>query len=215
MKKRLKAAKIFHFLNSLQNFIESNFCRKPGPQQCLTSADVRCGSMDFWTSIAHVLITEWEKKISTCFIPKLNKIESSFSCKFWRKKVLIHSIALVVSLLVKKINVKYRSVKLRIESWQTPIFVNFFFFTHRAVVKARKAFFSERWEATKAEENPKVCTSWGPSGVRNHVQVWGSLYRHESARKNLPETLTAKLRPSWTASRAPQESRIWFDHCRQ
>ena len=46
-----------------------------------------------------------------------------------------------------------------------------FFFTHRAVIKARKAFFSERWEATKAEENPKVCTSWGPSGVRNHVQV--------------------------------------------
>ena len=26
------------------------------------------------------------------------------------------------------------------------------------MVKARKAFFSERWEATKAEENPKVCT---------------------------------------------------------
>ena len=46
-----------------------------------------------------------------------------------------------------------------------------FFFTHRAVVKARKAFFSERWEATKAEENSKVCTSWGPSRVRNHVQV--------------------------------------------
>ena len=43
--------------------------------------------------------------------------------------------------------------------------------SHRAVVEARKAFFCERWEATKAEENPKVCTSWGPSGVRNHVQV--------------------------------------------
>ena len=49
--------------------------------------------------------------------------------------------------------------------------LSLFFFTHRAVIKARKAFFSERWEATKAEENPKVCTSWGPSGVRNHVQV--------------------------------------------
>ena len=42
-----------------------------------------------------------------------------------------------------------------------------FFFTHRAVVKTRKAFFSERWEETKAEENPKVCTSWGP--------IWSSL----------------------------------------
>ena len=34
------------------------------------------------------------------------------------------------------------------------------------MIKARKAFFSERWEAIKAEENPKVCTNWGPSGVR-------------------------------------------------
>ena len=47
----------------------------------------------------------------------------------------------------------------------------FFFFPHHAVIKARKVFFSERWEATKAEEHPKVCTSWGPSAVRDHVQI--------------------------------------------
>ena len=39
----------------------------------------------------------------------------------------------------------------------------------------------------------------------------------QSYAKNLPipETLAANFSPSWTASRAPQENSIWFDHCRQ
>ena len=63
-----------------------------------------------------------------------------------------------------------------------------------------------------------------PFRSQHHVQLWGSLYRHErpnhamqrntALRKNLPETLTAVFSPSRTASRAPQGSSIWFDHCR-
>ena len=100
---------------------------------------------------------------------------------------------------------------------------NFFFFTQHAVVKARKAFFSERWEATKADKKSKVCTDWALpesascTSLRIAVQSWKSelpLQRNTTLRKNLPEALTAIFSPSRTASRAPQGSSIWFDHCR-
>ena len=74
-----------------------------------------------------------------------------------------------------------------------------FFITHHAVIKARKAFFSERWETTKAEENPKVCTSWGPSGVRimyksrNAVQAWATELRVK--RKKIPKFVQAEALP--------------------
>ena len=60
-------------------------------------------------------------------------------------------------------------------------FFQVFFFTQHAVVKARKAFFSESWETSKAIENHKVCTSWGPSGVR---VVYNPKDRYRHARSN-------------------------------
>ena len=86
------------------------------------------------------------------------------------------------------------------------------------MIKARKAFFSERWETKKADKHTKVGTSWGPSGVRDHVQTYEltvqalenqiTLEREEqSYAKTYQKPSQQILSPSWTASRAPQGSR--------
>ena len=54
------------------------------------------------------------------------------------------------------------------------------FFSQHAVVKAREAFSSERWEAKEAELTPKfVQTEAFPESA--YVQVWGLLYSHEKS----------------------------------